>query len=119
MEKKKPKFIRTDYWRWSKLGKNRKKLQVWRRARGMHNKLRRRRKGYPAIPLIGYKGAKKDSGKVDGAYPKMVYNVNDLKKVGKHEIAIIASVGARKKVEIMKRAEEMKVRVYSNKEAWK
>ena len=39
------KFIRTDYWRMSKLGAGRKKLQVWRRAKGKHSKMRRRRKG--------------------------------------------------------------------------
>ena len=111
------KFIRTDYWRMSRLGKGRRKLQVWRRARGKHSKLRRRRKGYPAIPLIGYKKSRKDSGKVLGMIPVMVNNMVDLEKIKSGQGAVISSrLGAKKRIEIIKKAESMKVRILNLKE---
>jgi len=106
------KFIRTDYWRMSRLGKGRKKLQVWRRARGKHSKIRRRRKGYPAIPIIGYKQARKDSGKVLGLLPVLVTNFKDLETIKSTQGAIISSrLGAKKKIEIIKKAESMKIKI--------
>lgn len=106
------KFLRTDYWRLSKLGKRRRKLQVWRRARGKHNKMRRRRKGYPAIPMIGYKQARKDSGKVKGLLPVLVNNMSDLGKIKSGQGAILSStLGARKRIEVIKKAESMKIKI--------
>jgi large subunit ribosomal protein L32e len=105
------KFIRTDWWRHSRLGKNRKKKQVWRRARGMHNKTRRVRRGYPVMPSIGFKSPRKESGKVEGFIPVLVHNITELSKLNKTNIAIIAHVGARKKLEILKKAEELKIKI--------
>lgn len=107
------KFLRTDYMRISKLGKNRKKLQVWRRARGKHSKIRRKRFGYPSKPEVGYKTARKESGKIHGLMPLLVHNVSDLSKAGKDSIIIIARVGAKNKLEIIKKAEEMKLRIFN------
>lgn len=112
------KFIRTDFWRHSKIGKGRKKLQVWRRARGMHSKIRRMRRGYPVMPMIGYGSKKAEAGKVQGLVPILVHNVNELSKLTKNNIAIIAHVGARKKLEILKKADEMKIKI-ANQEAKK
>jgi len=111
MERKKMKFVRTDFWRHSKLGKGRKKLQVWRRARGMHSKIRRMRRGYPAMPMIGYKSNQATAGKVQGLVPVLVHNIHELAKLSKHNIAIIAHVGARKKLEMLKKADEMKIKI--------
>jgi len=106
------KFLRTDYWRMSRLGKRRRKLQVWRRARGNHSKLRRRRKGYPSIPAIGYKQARKESGKIHGHIPVLVSNLNDLRSIKSHNAAILSSrLGARKRIEIIKKAESMKIKI--------
>lgn len=106
------KFVRTDYWRMSKLGKRRRKLQVWRRARGKHSKMRRRRKGYPAIPMIGYKQSRKDSGKVRGLIPVLVNNANDLSKIKSGQGAILSStLGAKKRIEVIKKAESMKIKI--------
>jgi large subunit ribosomal protein L32e len=105
------KFIRTDYWRSSKLGKNRKKLQVWRRAKGRHSKIRRRRKGYPAMPVIGYRTEKKGRDKIDNLDPILVHNLKDLENVPKNSIIIIARIGAKKKMTILKRAEEKRLKI--------
>ena len=104
-------FLRTDYMRLSKLGKNRKKLQVWRRARGMHSKIRRRRRGYPEMPLIGRRTPKKQANKVNGLIPVLVHNLNELGRTTKNNIIIIARIGAKKKIELIKKAKEMNLQI--------
>src|SRR3989344_8502130 len=101
------KFLRTDYMRFLRLGKKRKKLQVWRRARGRHSKIRKKRRGYPIMPTVGYMTARKESGKVKGYYPVMINNLKDLNTIQKNSAGIIASkVGAKKRLDIVKKAEE-------------
>ena len=102
-----PKFIRTDSKRHSRLGKNRKKLQVWRRARGRHSKIRRKRFGYPRMPKIGYATSRKESGLVQGLKPVLVSNMKEISNVKKGSIIILARVGAKKKLEMIKKSHEL------------
>jgi len=105
-------FLRRDWSRYSRLGKNRKKLQKWRRAKGRHNKIRKRRAGYPGPPLIGYKKPKAESGKINGKVPILVENMNDLVSASKNNILIISRrIGARKRIEVIKKANEMKLEI--------
>lgn len=106
------KFIRQDSNRHSKIGRHRKKLQVWRRSKGMHSKMRKRRKSYPSSPGVGYKSPRKHSGKIQGMNPVLIHNEKELSKLGKNSAAIIAKkVGAKKKISIIKKAEEMKIKI--------
>jgi len=106
------KFLRTDWMRHSRLGKNRKKIQRWRSATGRHNKIRKRREGYPSKPLIGYKKSWKESGRILGLLPVMVNSVKDLSKIKKDNIAIISRrLGAKKKIEVISKAQEMKIKI--------
>ena len=105
------KFVRPDTFRFSRLGKNRRKLQKWRRVRGKSNKLRLGRMGYPVVPTIGHKGPRKDAGKVKGLMPKLVHNLAELQDIGKNEGAILARIGAKKKLELIKKAEELKIKI--------
>lgn len=107
------KFLRRISNRYSKLGKKRKKKQVWRNPTGRHNKMREKRKGYPAVVSIGYGTNKKFMGMLDGKKPVMVNNLKDLEKVKKDEIAVVGKIGKKKKIEIAKKAEEMKVEIYN------
>jgi len=107
----KKKFIRTDMKRYSKLGKNRKKLQKWRKASGRDNKIREKRFGYPKSPAVGYKRPKKYFGQILGKTPINVYNLKDLNNVKKENVVIIGKVGARKKLEIIKKANELKLKI--------
>jgi large subunit ribosomal protein L32e len=111
-EKKKPRFIRTDWMRHSKLGKNRKNKQVWRRAKGKQSKMRRQRKGYPRTPKIGFGTDKNNAGKINGLVPLLVNNMNELNKADGKNIIIIASrIGARKRIEMIKMAQEKKLKI--------
>lgn len=105
------KFLRSDTCRFSRIGKNRKKLQKWRRCRGKSNKMRLGRAGYPKVPKVGFKTARKESGKVSGLVPKLVHNLKELESLSKENIAILARIGARKKLEMIKRAEELKIKI--------
>jgi large subunit ribosomal protein L32e len=110
---KKPKFLRRNWSKRSRLGKNRKKLQVWRRATGRHNKIRKKRKGYPIKVMIGFREEKKGRGKIEDKKMILVNNIKELEKIQKGEIAVIAKVGERKRMEIAKKAKEKNIPVYN------
>ena len=104
-------FIRTDSNRYSRLGKKRKKLQVWRRARGKHSKIRRKRFSYPVMPTVGYKSPRAELGKIKGLKPILIKNLKDLELAGKDSILILARVGAKKKLELIKKAQEKNLKI--------
>lgn len=104
-------FLKRGWKRYSRLGRKRKKIRVWRRAAGRQNKMRERKRGYANIVSIGYGRKKATRGKVQDKNPVMVHNINDLEKIKKNEIVIIANVGKKKKMEIVKKANEMKLSV--------
>jgi len=91
------KFIRTDYHKYSKLGRRRKKKQKYRRARGIDNKIRLKEKGRLRNVEIGFRSEKKSRGLLKGLNPIMIYNLEDLKKLNKNEIGIVAKIGDKKK----------------------
>lgn len=107
----KKRFLRSDWMRHSRLGKNRKKLQKWRKPRGMHSKIRKKRVGYPSFPAVGYRTPRNDACKVRGLVPVLVHNVRELENAGRGSGVIIAGVGAKKKIEIMKTANEKGIKV--------
>lgn len=103
------KFLRQDSVRHVRLGKNRKKLQKWRRPRGMHSKIRKKRFGYPVFPMTGFKKPSAISGKVRGKVPFLISCKGDLEKVGKDMIVVFSrKIGAKKRIELMKIAQEKK-----------
>jgi len=104
-------FLRTDWMRHSKLGKNRKRLQRWRKPKGRHNKIRKKRFSYPVSVRIGYKSNRKKSGLVNGLKPLLIYNLKDLDKAGKNSIIIIGKIGAKEKLEIIKKADEKSLKI--------
>jgi large subunit ribosomal protein L32e len=101
------KFLRQETWRFKRLGSHKKKLATWRRPRGKHSKMRLKRTGYPVQPGIGFGTPRKHSGRVKGLIPVRVSNVNEVSLMQKGQIAIIARVGAKKKLDIIKKAESM------------
>ncbi len=109
-----PVFIRQDYMRYIKLGKHRKKLLKWRRPRGRHSKMRKQRKGYPVSPGVGYKNARVARGKLENLTPILINNMKDLERTGKDHILIISKrIGAKKKMDLLKKASEMKLRIFN------
>jgi large subunit ribosomal protein L32e len=99
---KMPTFARRGVKKYSKLGKKRKKKQVWRKPTGRDNKMREKRRGYPAVVSIGYSTDKEKREKINGKIQVEVNNLNDLSKVGKDSIIVLGKMGKKKKLEIAK-----------------
>jgi len=107
-----PKFLRHTSHKYSKLGLRRKKKKIWRRPTGRDNKMREQRRGKPAIVSIGYSTDKKERGNVNGKTPVIVRNVADVQKIQKNQIAILAKIGKKNKIEMAKKAKELKIEIY-------
>jgi large subunit ribosomal protein L32e len=106
--RKKPKFLRTDWHKKIRLGRGVKKNQKWHGAKGRQNKFRLNRKGRGVRPRVGWGAENETKGFVNGLSPIRVENLKmleGLKGVG----IIIASVGKKKRIELIKKAEEMKL----------
>lgn len=107
------KFLRRSHDRYAKLGKGVKKNQKWRRPAGRDNKMREKRRGYPAVISVGYKKDKKLRGTLNEKKPVMINQIVDLEKLAKDEIAVIGSVGKKRKLEIARAAKEKKIELYN------
>ena len=107
------KFLRRVWGNYSKLGRGRKKKQVWRRPTGRDNKMREKRRGYPAVVSLGYRTNKKVRNTIDEKTPKLIKNVKELEMIKKNEIVILGNVGKKKKIEIAKKAKEMKIEIHN------
>ena len=97
-----------------KLGKKKKKV-AWRRAKGRDSKIRLKRFGYPAFPSVGYKTPKSESGKIEGLTPILIHNLKELASLDKNSAVTIAKVGAKKRLELLKKADEMKIKILNSK----
>jgi len=107
-KKSKPKFRRQEWFQAKRLG------EKWRQPRGLDSKMRLCRKGKPAMPSIGYKSPKEIRGlHPSGLAEVMVRNPKELEKIDpkKYVARIASAVGRRKRDAIIKRAQELKIRV--------
>lgn len=107
-----PKFLRHTSHKYSKLGLRRKKKQIWRRPTGRDNKMREQRRGKPALVAIGYSTDKKQRGKINNKTPIIVNNLSQIQNAKKENIILLGKMGKKKKLEIVKKAKEMKIEVY-------
>ena len=105
---KKPDFKRQESWRYKRVKEN------WRRPRGIDSKMRKRVKGWPPSPEAGYRSPKEIRGLHPSGYAEVrVQTVEDVNKVDPETqvIRIAHTVGAKKRVEILARAEERGIHV--------
>jgi len=106
--RKKPEFLRQGGHAYKRLGSK------WRHPIGIHSKLRRKEKSKGKMPTIGYRAPKELRYlHPSGMKEVLIHNVNELSRIdSKIEAAKIAhSVGKKKRIEILKKAEEMKIKV--------
>lgn len=112
--RRKPKFIRQDSHKKKKLSKK------WRKPRGLHSKMKKRRKGYRKIISSGYRSPKLVRGLLASGLKEIkINNIKDLDKLNnKTEIGIVISstLGIKKKVEILKKCQELKLNVLNVKD---
>lgn len=116
IKKKKPKFIMQDAHKLSKLKKK------WRRPRGSDSKMRQGFKSYNKCVEPGY-GSPKEVKGLDrsGLEPIIVNTLKDLENINKEKQGIIISsaVGKKKKVEIIKKANELTITILNIKDSSK
>jgi large subunit ribosomal protein L32e len=104
----KKKFLKRIWSRYPKLGKGRKKKQGWRKPKGRDNKMREKRRGYPAVVSIGYKNEKRKEKTF------VIRNINDFNKIektSKEDVFLLGRVGKKKKIEIIKKAKEKGIKI--------
>lgn len=106
-------FQRTKYYAFAKLGAKQKSKRKYRRATGRHNKTRQKWRSRPPMVEVGYKNKANERGMINEKTPVLVCNVEDLKKIGKNNIALISKVGNKKKYEIAKECVAKKIEVFN------
>jgi large subunit ribosomal protein L32e len=102
------KFIRREASRYKKLSKK------WRRPKGISNKVRRRFSGRGPVPSIGYgNDRRKKNLHPSGLAEALVSNLRELEAVdpGTTAARISGKVGKRKKELLLRKADELKIKV--------
>lgn len=103
-----PKFVRQESWRYKRLAEN------WRKPKGVDNKMRKQVSGVPPLVKVGYRGPKSARGLHPSGYrDRLIHNIRDLEKLDpKIDAARIGhSVGRRKRIDIVSRANALGVKV--------
>ncbi len=103
-----PRFVRPESSRYKRLDTS------WRRPKGIDSKVRKKHKGYPVMPSVGYRTpAKLRNIHPSGLQEVLVYNRDQLE--GLHPkfnaVRIARRVGDRKRIDILDRADELGLRV--------
>lgn len=111
IEREKPHFRRQVWDRHLRLGKKSKKKRHWRAAKGGSSRVRLKERGAAAKPTIGWGSNGKIRGKVEGFETTLVMNVLQLEKVSKKQAIIIASVGKKKRMEIIEAANKKGIKI--------
>jgi large subunit ribosomal protein L32e len=105
---RRPKFIRQESWRYYRLAEN------WRKPKGKDNKMRKQKSGMPAIVKVGYRGPRAARGLHPSGYSdNLVHNTAQLAALDpkKDAARIGRTVGKKKRIEIINKAEELGVKV--------
>jgi len=103
-----PSFVRQESWRYKRVKPN------WRKPRGKDSFMRLQKKGWPKLVKIGYGGPK--AGRYlhpSGYYDILVHNVNGLSVLNPKNdaVRIAATVGKRKRKEIIEKAKGLRLKV--------
>ncbi len=108
IKRKKPEFLRQEGWKHVRLAK------TWRQPKGRHSKLREKERARGRQPSTGWGSPKSVKGLTKhGLRSVRIMNPAQIDSLDpKEDAAIIGSaVGRKKRLEIMKKAEEKGVRI--------
>lgn len=104
LKAKKPEFLRQDAHKLKRLGGG------WRKPKGRHSQMREKRRGHRRQTGIGFSSPKEVRGLTrDGFSQNLVHNVSEVE--GKKAIIIGSMVGLKKKMEIVKKANELEIKI--------
>jgi large subunit ribosomal protein L32e len=108
IKKRTPNFLRQEWFRYKRIPNN------WRKPDGITSKMRINLKYRPSLVRVGFRGPKESRGLHPSGFQEvMIYNVTDLEAINpkKQAVRIGSTVGTKKRIEIAKKAEELKIRV--------
>ena len=113
MSHKRPTFKRQNWFRYKRLG------EKWRRPRGIHSKMRRHFKYRIPVAQVGFRGP----ASVRGLHPSgfeevLVHNTKEVENVNPETqaVRISSTVGDKKRELIVKKADELKIRVFNRRD---
>lgn len=107
-KKKRPAFLRQNWFKKPRVGIK------WRSPKGIHNKMREGQMNHGRRPESGYRSPVAARGLTPEGFREIrIFNSSGLSHINsKTDIAVIgAGVGRKKRLEIMKAAECMKIRI--------
>jgi large subunit ribosomal protein L32e len=103
-----PRFVRDESWRYVRVKEN------WRRSRGIDSKMRKKLRGKPKMPSIGYRTPKIIRGLHPSGYEEvLVYSPKELEGISpdRQAVRIAHTVGKRKRITIIEKARELGITV--------
>ncbi|WP_297491022.1 50S ribosomal protein L32e [Thermococcus sp.] len=110
IKRKKPRFLRQEWWRFPKFKNNPK----WRRPKGIDSKMRLKKKGKLRSPSIGWGSPRAVRGLHPSGYEEvLVHNVKELEAIdpSRQAARIAGTVGRRKRELIVAKAKELGIKV--------
>lgn len=108
---KKPDFLRQD------THKKKKLALKWRKPRGVDSKIRLNKRGYRKAPSKGYRSPKLIRNTLKGLIPVIVSNNLGLSQIKKGQIVVLSSsIGMKKKIEIVKEAQKLGLKIHNLKD---
>ncbi|WP_297069616.1 50S ribosomal protein L32e [Thermococcus sp.] len=110
IKRKKPCFLRQEWWRYPKFKNDPK----WRRPKGIDSKLRLKKKGRARSPSIGWSSPRVVRGLHPSGYEEvLIHNVRGLETIDPtRQVARIGgTVGSRKREMIVAKAKELGIKV--------
>ncbi len=112
---KKPTFLRQDAHKKDKLSDN------WRQPKGKDSKMRKKFRGKRRMPSMGFSSPRLVRGfNQEGFKERLVNNLTDLEGIDtSKEMVIVGNIGLKKKVEVLKKCEELKVKISNIKDVKK
>ncbi len=110
MKQKRPDFKRQDWFKCKRIGTS------WRRPKGLHSGMRKQLKHRPSIVKIGYRSPVLVRGlHPSGLEDVLIHNVKELESLNPETqgARVASTVGKRKRIEIIKRAKELGIKIFN------
>ncbi|MFP4401880.1 MAG: eL32 family ribosomal protein [Candidatus Nanoarchaeia archaeon] len=110
IKKRKPTFLRRQAHQFAKL----KKVDAWRRPKGMGNKSRRNRRGHIGMLKVGYGSPREIKGtNRDGYFEVIISNMKDLELIDtKTQVGVLShTLGKKKRLDVLRVAQKKNITI--------
>ena len=113
-KRNKPSFIRYNSEYLRKLSSN------WRKQKGLHNKVRLKKKGHPSFPSIGYGSPKEIRNLFDSKYKyKLINSEKDLENLNEKYVILSSKLGLKKKLIFLNKLKSLDIKILNMKDVEK